>query len=814
MSSRGASDFYYAGERNEELPGDAAVEIGVAEGFVRILRQLGDLAQLAAEVFQGLHDQAMAVSARGRHLALRLNHLDHKHPHHYHSGFFSSHKHHCLFVASNLHRVQWRANLVLKRGVVAGENNSGMPGFMCDHIERCRGPPKLSLLDKYDADGEGACLKRYTNSSFYSQRLKETETSVEVQETSPTFKCSEDSRPPTPKAAQCSDSMPEIHASQGFLSIFRQLKYRHANGSLRPQMHSFQNEATPEVNMSSNRSTESTIKETEDITVGTASVSEEGNGELERTSSFEAWLSPNAHILQKDQMIAEEMSHYTCNNGFVSHVTQNDAIAATADFKEDSNTYRKKSVSKRSKYKGGMEFIASRVRSRFPRKLFSKKQDPRPLSVADSFRNMTSKILELKCSNIQDKDSDELRPNNRDGSKCLEKTHPVNLASPSFQEELLAVASDEKITECTQEHFDDASLCEDLHQSIVHRERNGSPVPKPCSTTSITQEDSPDPTAGNASCSEGPREDMVPPLPPIQWLSSVKVRSGSRVTSPKLKTIRPQSPAGSNYVHPVKEQLETDIIRCHYSVLASHMEAPAASDVEYTADNISNRDGIPENDSGEIHDQEKDMVQPSDDMESCDPTEHSDEVRPELEIKLDPYAAMQSHQEEIQQTGNGDSDCNKKPSESFQDLYRMGKETSATQSNGPQVDNSLNHHTDEEHDTNVHPESVFSSAAEQLTKMNPPPVPRPKYSLLQVRTAPGLIYPSRKLSGEISKLPEQINDKPCNLKPVLGRGSNVTVDHSSAKVASILQRVDNIRQDRADNHEMSSDSEVSWSDSD
>ncbi|KAF0908585.1 hypothetical protein E2562_026633 [Oryza meyeriana var. granulata] len=861
--------------------GGAVLEVEVeVEGFVAILRHLGDLAQLAAEVFQGMHDQAMAVSARARQLALRLDHLDAASSSTKLSQDYSSfcREHHCLFLASNIDRVHWRANLMLKRGIVgvAGGNNKMLPSFIFERFQRCRGPPKLSLLDKYDADGEGACLKRYTNPSFFKSAsacsTNQMAKAPPNKETKPTFQCSDSDNSNPPKASQCGDSVPEIDASQGFLTVYRQLKYRQANGSLMPQMHNFQNDATPEVSISSNRSTESSIKVTEDITLGTDSVSEERSCELERTSSFEAWLSPNAHILQHDQ-VAEEMSHYTCNNRFVSHVTPNDAIAATKrDYcKEHSSTY-KKAVSKRSKYKGGMEFITARVSS-FPRKLFTKKQDPQPLSVADSFRNMTSKILELKCNNVRDNDSNDMGPNNREDhdGKRLEMTRAVNVASPSFQEELLAgvsdepsspealfhvsaehrymhatkasfegvpalaeVASDQKRTECTQEQSDDACEAsydtlldeEELHQSVVHPERNVSSVPKPSSTRSIAQEE----------C-EGPRKDMVPPLPPMQWLSSVKVHSGSKVASPKLRTPRPQSPAvnrsaGSNYVHPVKEQLETDIIqaRSHYSILASHTEIAQtpASDVKSAANRDGiRRDGFAEKDSEEKHHQEKGVVKPSEGevlktMKVGEPTVNSDEARPEhAEIKPDSHAETQSPREEKHQISNGDSDCNKhdlrlsteKRSESCEDLYRMGKEISATHINASQVDvqNSLDHPTDEERNTNVHAESVFFSAVEQLTKMNPPPVPRPKYSLLQVRTPPGLIYPSRKLSGDISKLPEPINAKSYDLKPALGRGSNV-VDHSNTKVATILQRVDHIRQAQADNCDV--DSEVSWSDSD
>ncbi|KAI6673283.1 hypothetical protein NL676_001189 [Syzygium grande] len=42
-----------------------------------------------------------------------------------------------------------------------------LPRFIMDSYEECRGPPRLFLLDKFDVAGAGACLKRYTDPSFF-----------------------------------------------------------------------------------------------------------------------------------------------------------------------------------------------------------------------------------------------------------------------------------------------------------------------------------------------------------------------------------------------------------------------------------------------------------------------------------------------------------------------------------------------------------------------------------------------------------------------------------------------------------------------
>ncbi|KAG1330288.1 SCAR-like protein 2 [Cocos nucifera] len=42
-----------------------------------------------------------------------------------------------------------------------------LPHFMMDSYEECRDPPRLYLLDKFDNAGAGACLKRYSDPSYF-----------------------------------------------------------------------------------------------------------------------------------------------------------------------------------------------------------------------------------------------------------------------------------------------------------------------------------------------------------------------------------------------------------------------------------------------------------------------------------------------------------------------------------------------------------------------------------------------------------------------------------------------------------------------
>ncbi|KAF8721378.1 hypothetical protein HU200_023090 [Digitaria exilis] len=137
-----------------------AVLDGVAmAGLVGVLRQLGDLAEFASQVFHGLYDEVMSTSARGQGLMLRVQQLEAELP--------LLEKQSCqrdyLYVASN-RGVDWRSNPRVEHGVVTRDDT---PRFIMASIKQCRGPPKLFMLDKYDIGGEGACLKRYTDPSFF-----------------------------------------------------------------------------------------------------------------------------------------------------------------------------------------------------------------------------------------------------------------------------------------------------------------------------------------------------------------------------------------------------------------------------------------------------------------------------------------------------------------------------------------------------------------------------------------------------------------------------------------------------------------------
>ncbi|KAH7433893.1 hypothetical protein KP509_07G091400 [Ceratopteris richardii] len=134
---------------------------GVAmAGLVGIVRQLGDLAEFAAEVFHDLHEDVLATAARSHELLVRMQQLEIEVPYIEKLMFAQSN---CASFAYNP-GLEWH-------GTIQNDQNhftqGDLPRFIRNAYEDCRGPPRLFLLDKFDVAGAGACLKRYTDPSFF-----------------------------------------------------------------------------------------------------------------------------------------------------------------------------------------------------------------------------------------------------------------------------------------------------------------------------------------------------------------------------------------------------------------------------------------------------------------------------------------------------------------------------------------------------------------------------------------------------------------------------------------------------------------------
>ncbi|PIN19709.1 hypothetical protein CDL12_07613 [Handroanthus impetiginosus] len=163
-------ELYRAADKDDP---EALLEGVAMAGLVGVLRQLGDLAEFAAEIFHNLHEEVMATAARGHSLMTRVQQLETEVPY-IERAFLSQTDHSSFFYHAG---VDWHPNLQIDQSLVT---QGDLPRFIMDSYEECRAPPRLFLLDKFDVAGAGACLKRYTDPSFFKVETSEM-TTADVQ---------------------------------------------------------------------------------------------------------------------------------------------------------------------------------------------------------------------------------------------------------------------------------------------------------------------------------------------------------------------------------------------------------------------------------------------------------------------------------------------------------------------------------------------------------------------------------------------------------------------------------------------------------
>ncbi|GAB2255207.1 hypothetical protein Droror1_Dr00008985 [Drosera rotundifolia] len=139
---------------------EAILEAVAMAGLVGVLRQLGDLAEFAAEIFHDLHEQVVATAERGHGLTARVQQLEAEFPS-IEKRLLSQTNHTTPLYNSG---IDWHHNPRMDQNLITGVD---LPRFVMDSYEECRGPPRLFLLDKFDVGGAGACLTRYTDPSFF-----------------------------------------------------------------------------------------------------------------------------------------------------------------------------------------------------------------------------------------------------------------------------------------------------------------------------------------------------------------------------------------------------------------------------------------------------------------------------------------------------------------------------------------------------------------------------------------------------------------------------------------------------------------------
>ncbi|WVZ16632.1 hypothetical protein V8G54_009614 [Vigna mungo] len=88
-------ELYRAADKDDP---EALLEAVAMAGLVGLLRQLGDLAEFAAEIFHDLHEEVMVTAARGHGLMARVKQLEAEVPS-LEKAFFSQ-THHSSFYTN------------------------------------------------------------------------------------------------------------------------------------------------------------------------------------------------------------------------------------------------------------------------------------------------------------------------------------------------------------------------------------------------------------------------------------------------------------------------------------------------------------------------------------------------------------------------------------------------------------------------------------------------------------------------------------------------------------------------------------------
>ncbi|XP_010518803.1 PREDICTED: scar-like domain-containing protein WAVE 5 [Tarenaya hassleriana] len=155
----GRPELYGNGTVEDEDPKAVLGGVAVA-GLVGILRQLGDLAEFAAEVFYGIQEQVTITASRSQKLTKRVRRIE---------SALSPLEKAVLSQTSHIH-FAYTAGCEWHPRIQNGQSHfidSDLPLFVMESYEQCRDPPRLHLLDKFDAGGPGSCLRRYSDPTFF-----------------------------------------------------------------------------------------------------------------------------------------------------------------------------------------------------------------------------------------------------------------------------------------------------------------------------------------------------------------------------------------------------------------------------------------------------------------------------------------------------------------------------------------------------------------------------------------------------------------------------------------------------------------------
>ncbi|KFK36316.1 hypothetical protein AALP_AA4G106600 [Arabis alpina] len=148
--------------RNVDLEDSKSILDGVTvSGLLGILRQIGDLTEFATEIFHGIQEEVMITASRSNKMKIRLKQIEAKAFTCFCSIEFGD--------DTNLrqsHGLEWHPRIPNEQNHFIYDD---LPQFVMAPYEDCRDPPRLHLLDKFDINGPGSCLKRYSDPTHFKR---------------------------------------------------------------------------------------------------------------------------------------------------------------------------------------------------------------------------------------------------------------------------------------------------------------------------------------------------------------------------------------------------------------------------------------------------------------------------------------------------------------------------------------------------------------------------------------------------------------------------------------------------------------------
>ncbi|MCL7023244.1 hypothetical protein MKW94_017927 [Papaver nudicaule] len=163
----GSEEMYRKRGGSDEDPKSILEGLTVA-GLVGILRQLGDLAEFASEIFHDLQEEVMETAARSHKMIARVNKLEESIPP-IEKAILAQKSHiHFAYIDG----IEWHPKIQTRKNQIV---YSYLPRFIMDTYEECRDPPDFHVLDKFDKGGPGSCVRRYSDPSYFKRALANSE---------------------------------------------------------------------------------------------------------------------------------------------------------------------------------------------------------------------------------------------------------------------------------------------------------------------------------------------------------------------------------------------------------------------------------------------------------------------------------------------------------------------------------------------------------------------------------------------------------------------------------------------------------------